>query len=393
MINIEKYCEYLYNSLYIPIYIYDNKTLVVSYPEQEKTTLPPSYYLSNLWAANNSISYTMTSFYSHYGCIKVENSTTYIVIGPVNNLYYTKDTLTVMSKEFSVEESELETFFDFFTSIPAVNIQAFMNTLLFINFTLNNTELTRSDIAGYMNYSHNTDINRKYSENSYIAKEEGINFNSHEMSNKLMRYIETGNVPALQKLLTHSAFTFTGKLANAKLRHLKNLFISTINMAFNAAMKGGLSPSIAYQLSEVYIQQAERLTDPDAVAALIEQSMTDFAKRVADSIIPANADNTLRQVIQYVRSNINQNITVADVSKHVGFSRPHLSQKFKKETGIELSGFIRKCKLEEAKDLLAYSNKSISEISSYLCFSSQSHFQKAFKNQFGVTPQAYRKSI
>ncbi|WP_204524650.1 AraC family transcriptional regulator [Litchfieldia alkalitelluris] len=70
---------------------------------------------------------------------------------------------------------------------------------------------------------------------------------------------------------------------------------------------------------------------------------------MANSLVPATADNIFNQAIQYARENTHKNITVADVADHVGFTRSHLSRKFKKELGIELSGFIRKCKLEEAK--------------------------------------------
>ncbi|WP_375105406.1 helix-turn-helix domain-containing protein [Paenibacillus sp. RS8] len=41
---------------------------------------------------------------------------------------------------------------------------------------------------------------------------------------------------------------------------------------------------------------------------------------------------------------------------------------------------------------MAFSDKRISEISTYLCFSSQSHFQKSFKDKYGITPLMYRKS-
>ncbi|MFT8348522.1 helix-turn-helix domain-containing protein [Clostridium saccharoperbutylacetonicum] len=75
------------------------------------------------------------------------------------------------------------------------------------------------------------------------------------------------------------------------------------------------------------------------------------------------------------------------------FNRSYLSHKVKKQLGFDLSNFIRQCKLENVKYLLAYSNKSISEIINFLCFSSQSHFQRAFKNQFGITPQTYHKSV
>ena len=53
--------------------------------------------------------------------------------------------------------------------------------------------------------------------------------------------------------------------------------------------------------------------------------------------------------------------------------------------------FIMRCKLEEAKSLLTYTDKSLSEISSYLCFSSQAYFQNVFKKKFGVTPNEYRQ--
>ena len=79
------------------------------------------------------------------------------------------------------------------------------------------------------------------------------------------------------------------------------------------------------------------------------------------------------------------------MAAYVGKSRSYLSHCFKKELGFEMNGFIMRCKLEEAKSLLTYTDKSISEISSYLCFSSQAYFQNVFKKKFGVTPNMYRK--
>ncbi len=65
------------------------------------------------------------------------------------------------------------------------------------------------------------------------------------------------------------------------------------------------------------------------------------------------------------------------------------SNAFSLQTGQ--SEFIMRCKLEEAKALLAYTDKSLSEISSYLCFSSQAYFQNVFKKKYGITPNAYRR--
>lgn len=83
----------------------------------------------------------------------------------------------------------------------------------------------------------------------------------------------------------------------------------------------------------------------------------------------------VRQVIRYVCENINKNIASAEVADQDGFNISCLSRKFKKELKIELSAFIKKCKLEEAKDFLAFSDKGVSEIGSYLYFKCSTFFE------------------
>ena len=61
------------------------------------------------------------------------------------------------------------------------------------------------------------------------------------------------------------------------------------------------------------------------------------------------------------------------------------------DMGISLSHYIQQKKIEEAKKLLQFSDRSLSEIASLLNFSSQSHFQTIFRKSTGVTPLSYRK--
>ena len=70
--------------------------------------------------------------------------------------------------------------------------------------------------------------------------------------------------------------------------------------------------------------------------------------------------------------------------------RSTLSKKFKREMGFNISSYIMRRKLEEAKSMLNYSDKTVSEISEYLCFSSQSYFQNVFKRKYGMTPKEFR---
>ena len=96
------------------------------------------------------------------------------------------------------------------------------------------------------------------------------------------------------------------------------------------------------------------------------------------------------ECIQFITHHINESVRVGDVAEHIGRSRSYLTNKFKKELGFDVCSFIMRCKLEEAKSLLTFTEKSLTEISNYLCYSSQAHFQTAFKKKYGMTPRQYR---
>lgn len=389
--STEKYCQYLYKAISIPIYIYKDKNLISCFPQLEYNILPPSNYLNDLFQSRKVVSYVQTKFYSYFGAVKLNNFIS-IIIGPVCDIPYTKPILTEARKSYDLDIKELETFSSFLYNIPNHNLYNFIHTLLLINYNLNRTKLTLEDILEEKGPHIENTIYKTYSKEIYNDKEEGILQNNYELENEFLHCIETGNLKKLDEISEKAKKTKVGIIAHDTLRQAKNTFIVNTTLVARAAIRGGMSPNIAYKLSDIYIKQAERLTDIDSIFLLIKQVQIDYTNRVANSILPVATDHILFKVIQYVHENTNKNITVKEIAEYVGFSRPYLSRKFKSELGFSLSDFIRRCKLEEAKYLLAYSDKSISDISNYLCFSSQSHFQKAFKDQYNVTPNIYRSS-
>jgi AraC-like DNA-binding protein len=94
--------------------------------------------------------------------------------------------------------------------------------------------------------------------------------------------------------------------------------------------------------------------------------------------------------MHYVRENYQKRLTVEEIANEVGFSKEYLSTKFHQITGITLPTYINQQKITEAKQLLHFTTMSLSEISEYLSFSSQSYFQTIFKKISGDTPMEYR---
>ena len=86
----------------------------------------------------------------------------------------------------------------------------------------------------------------------------------------------------------------------------------------------------------------------------------------------------------------NPNLGVEQLAEELFLSRSKLYRKIKALTGDTATEFIRKIRLEKAKELLEKTDLTVSEIGYKVGFSSPSYFTKCFKNQFGRIPKEVR---
>lgn len=211
----------------------------------------------------------------------------------------------------------------------------------------------------------------------------------------MLELIRNGEPDKLNTFLLAAANTSNtreGKLAETPLRQAKNLFIGLITMIGKfAAIPGGMDIEETYHLIDTYIQECEKLQTEEAVKNLQYNMTIDFARRVAQQKLPDGISKEVFSCMQFIATHINEPICAADVVSFSGKSRAYLFKKFRNELGMSIGAYMMDCRLRRAKSLLKHTDKSLGEISSFLCFSSQSHFQNAFKKHFHMTPFAYRK--
>jgi AraC family transcriptional regulator len=96
--------------------------------------------------------------------------------------------------------------------------------------------------------------------------------------------------------------------------------------------------------------------------------------------------------MQYIAANLKNDIRLSDLARVANFSTFHFARAFRKATGESPHRFVRGCRLERAKDLLAEDDMSVAEIALACNFSSQSSFTRAFTRAFGVSPGKFRES-
>lgn len=206
---------------------------------------------------------------------------------------------------------------------------------------------------------------------------------------KTMDYIREGNLEEVVGAVELLAST-AGKLSENEIRNERNLGICSITLATRAAIEGGAAPAKAYKLSDLYINKIDQCKRMTEIFEYRKRSLYDFAKLVVEEREKRANSRYTEQCKEYIRKYYHQKICIPDIAEALGVSESHLSRIFKKETGESIQKYSMHMRIERAENLLKYSEASLTEISEYLCFSSQSHFGKVFKVYKNMTPKQYR---
>jgi AraC family transcriptional regulator len=102
----------------------------------------------------------------------------------------------------------------------------------------------------------------------------------------------------------------------------------------------------------------------------------------------------VRRVEDYVRANLRNKVTVADLARVAGCSPSHFNALFKAATGVSPYRRVTALRLEEASALLVRQPDAHLATLALSCgFSSQSHFSQAFKSAYGTTPAKYARDV
>lgn len=389
--DMQNFCIHFYNSTFIPIRYYESNEMIIQLPETDPGLDPFRPFYNNLFCQPQNVTYLITKQFVYYGIVKVsEQANNCFIIGPITNTPTSKDTIREIMLESSLSLNHINEFTDLFNKSPIYSFDRFLQTLCFINYCINHETRSIDTLLDYKNQKTIYPIAMEHTTKIYHAKENQQLHNTYQFEKQYLSIIENGDLASLRKLLDSPVIITPGVVADNSIRQTKNLFIACITLVTRAAIKGGLDMESAYQLSDIYIQQMEKLQSLEAIFNLQYQVLFDFTERVFASKIPSGLSHIVYECINFINANTNQAITVEDVADHVKKSRSFISRKFKQELGFGINEFINSRKIEEAKYLMTYTDKSISEISSYLCFSSQSYFQNVFKKKLGMTPNEYR---
>lgn len=143
------------------------------------------------------------------------------------------------------------------------------------------------------------------------------------------------------------------------------------------------------KLMEIYRCPNTREDDIRAEILVMEMVM-DLIKMVTHQSRHTHSDY-VEHALKVIQDHYAENISLDILAERVHVSKYYLSHIFKKELGMTLANYIRKFRIEKAKELLINTNFSQEAICDKVGLYNGSHMSKLFRIYEGITPDQYRK--
>ncbi|MDO5522149.1 MAG: helix-turn-helix domain-containing protein [bacterium] len=241
---------------------------------------------------------------------------------------------------------------------------------------------------------------------TFLQREEERYHHSYDEELLQYEYVRDGDMRSIEESKRLFRTNINGKLSNDELRSKKYLFVASITLATRFCIEGGMDAQTAYNISDLYIQQVDLCPTVKDVYELQTAMITDFTYKMADIqthktcalentwVVPSNSSPLSKPIIEcidYIYYHLHLKITLQELADAVSLTPNYLATLFKKEKGITIQKYIRSKRIEAAKNMLLYSEYSITEIGEFLAFSSSSHFIKIFRSETGMTPKQFQK--
>lgn len=124
------------------------------------------------------------------------------------------------------------------------------------------------------------------------------------------------------------------------------------------------------------------------IELIIGQVMKRLEKKLTDNDSPSHV---ISIVEQFIRQHYMEELSLDILADKVYLTPHYLSSIFSREKGIGINRYIKNIRMENAKGLLLDTNMKINDICKAVGYSNLSYFCKAFRNEYGVTPEKYRE--
>ena len=146
-------------------------------------------------------------------------------------------------------------------------------------------------------------------------------------------------------------------------------------------------------ISEKYLEHIEKIKSKSTRQFKAAANILDACAKyvLIKELVRPSGEVLVKKIEKYIDENISESLDVSSLCRHFNISRTSLYAVMNSYYGEGIAAFVKKRRLEKARQLVMNSKLTINEIAVKTGFSDYNYFLKVFKRHFGTSPKKMMK--
>lgn len=331
-----------------------------------------------------------------YNTLLLPGSDEVLLIGPYLTEDITEPALLQLMDRHRLPSGMLSPLTHYFKSLPVIisNDSMMLSLLSTLAETLwgegGNYEISHVENASLSDVTRNEDPS--YLTKIMDAADLKLMEARYEAENLLMHAVSHGQTHQAQMMISHANEHVMEQRTMDSLRNVKNYGIILNVLLRKAAEEGSVHPLHIDQLSSSMARRLEQLrTTADAIK-LFSTMVHKYCLLVKNHSMK-NYSQLVQHVILRIDSDLTADLSLKSHAEFLNVNPSYLSTLFKRETGMTLTDYVNRQRVEHGIFLLNATDMQVQTIAQYCGIPDVNYFTKTFKKFIGKTPKEYRQDI
>ena len=211
----------------------------------------------------------------------------------------------------------------------------------------------------------------------------------YAVERRLMYAVAHGQTHQAQMIISQIGEAAYEQRTADPLRNLKNYAIVCNTLMRKAAEEGQVHPLHIDKLSSTLARKIETLHTVDEALHFIRNMVHKYCLLVKNHSMKGYSQ-LVQHVILRVDSDLTADLSLKAHAEFLNVNPSYLSTLFRRETGMTLTEYVNRQRIEHGIFLLNATDMQVQTIAQYCGIPDVNYFTKTFKRLIGKTPKAYR---
>lgn len=321
-----------------------------------------------------------------------------LLAGPYTDVIFSREHILPLMERIGLPSELVSSLDVFYSSVPLIAdahilfaiFNAFGETIFHSGENFSFENIADSSIANVSDIL-NVSIPTEQENVSFKIKQlEDI----YQAENKLLTIVSKGMIHQTEFFtdnIERMTYMMEQRLPDS-IRNLKNYCIILNTLLRKAAEKGSVHPFHIDKISSAYARKIELINSAENGKQLQKEMIRKYCLMVRNYSMKQYA-LPVQKVMIHIDSQLSADLSLTAMANMLQINASYLSALFKKETGVTLTEYVNKKRIDHAILLLNSSDAQIQTIAQHCGITDVNYFTKLFKKQVGKTPKEYRALI